>query len=31
MGGEDIVEKDDRGYVEPNPYVYARLVFLSLK
>jgi hypothetical protein len=28
MGGGMPDEKDDRGYVEPNPYVYARLVSL---
>jgi len=28
MGGEDFENKDDRGYVEPNPYVYARLASL---
>ncbi len=27
-GGGDLEEKDDRGYVEPNPYVYARLASL---
>ncbi len=27
-GGGDIETKDDRGYVEPNPYVYARLASL---
>ena len=27
-GGREIEEKDDRGYVEPNPYVYARLASL---
>lgn len=28
MGGGGPEEKDDRGYVEPNPYVYARLASL---
>jgi len=28
MGGGGPEEKDDRGYVEPNPYVYARLAAL---
>jgi len=28
MGGGGFDEKDDRGYVEPNPYVYARLASL---
>lgn len=28
MGGGPPEEKDDRGYVEPNPYVYARLASL---
>jgi len=28
MGGAGIVEKDDKGYVEPRPYVYARLASL---
>lgn len=27
-GGREITEKDDRGYVEPNPYVYSRLASL---
>lgn len=27
-GGGDLKKKDDRGYVEPNPYVYARLASL---
>jgi hypothetical protein len=27
-GGDVPVEKDDRGYVEPNPYLYARLASL---
>ena len=27
-GGGEIERKDDRGYVEPNPYVYARLASL---
>ncbi|HUV71911.1 MAG TPA: DUF3160 domain-containing protein [Clostridia bacterium] len=27
-GGGEIEEKDDRGYVEPNPYLYARLASL---
>ncbi len=27
-GGGEIEKKDDRGYVEPNPYVYARLASL---
>jgi len=28
LGGSAPQEKDDRGYVEPNPYVYARLASL---
>ena len=28
LGGDGSEEKDDRGYVEPNPYVYARLASL---
>jgi hypothetical protein len=28
LGGSGPEEKDDRGYVEPNPYVYARLASL---
>jgi hypothetical protein len=28
LGGSNPEEKDDRGYVEPNPYVYARLASL---
>lgn len=28
LGGGPTEEKDDRGYVEPNPYVYARLASL---
>jgi len=28
MGAGGIEEKDDRGYVEPNPYIYARLASL---
>ncbi len=28
LGGGGFEEKDDRGYVEPNPYVYARLASL---
>lgn len=28
LGGEGPEKKDDRGYVEPNPYVYARLASL---
>jgi hypothetical protein len=28
MGSGPLEEKDDRGYVEPNPYVYARLASL---
>ena len=28
LGGLSVEEKDDRGYVEPNPYVYARLASL---
>jgi hypothetical protein len=28
LGGSSEEEKDDRGYVEPNPYVYARLASL---
>ncbi|MFH1233582.1 MAG: DUF3160 domain-containing protein [Patescibacteria group bacterium] len=28
MGGVGFEKKDDRGYVEPNPYVYARLASL---
>ena len=27
-GGGDLVKKDDRGYVEPNPYLYGRLASL---
>lgn len=27
-GGDVLVKKDDRGYVEPNPYLYARLASL---
>jgi hypothetical protein len=29
MGGAAPEQKDDRGYIEPNPYVYARLVALT--
>lgn len=29
MGGDDIEDKDDRGYVEPEPEVYARFVQLA--
>jgi len=29
LGGGPPQEKDDRGYVEPNPYVYARLAALT--
>jgi hypothetical protein len=28
MGGDDFEKKDDRGYVEPNPYLYGRLAAL---
>lgn len=28
LGGEGPEKKDDRGYIEPNPYVYARLASL---